>query len=291
MQEAAAKAEKARAERRFNDVRQLAHSVLFDYHDAIKDLPGATRVRERLVKDGLAYLDSLAAESQGDPALQRELAAAYERVGDVRGQAYSSASLGDRAGAEDSYLKALRIREALVAANLRCVENRRDLAGNYRKLGTLLGEGSEQARGLNYLNQSLTLYSELAAETPNDLQIQQQLADIHNSIGSALEDRNDMPGALKHHRAALTIREESAGKTPDDRTNRRNLSVSYENIGRVLALSNDVSGALDNNGKSMALREKLLAEEPLNADYHASWLSVIKTTAITDRFKTIRLAP
>src|SRR5213080_1312128 len=39
-----ARLEKARAERRFNDVRQLAHSVLFDYHDAIKNLPGATRV-------------------------------------------------------------------------------------------------------------------------------------------------------------------------------------------------------------------------------------------------------
>src|SRR5205814_3001750 len=49
LQEAFAIAEKMRAERRFNDVRKLAHSVLFDYHDAIKDLPGATRVRERLV--------------------------------------------------------------------------------------------------------------------------------------------------------------------------------------------------------------------------------------------------
>src|SRR5436190_13878298 len=77
--------QKGRAERRFNDVRQLAHSVLFDYHDAIKDLPGATRVRERLVKDALSYLDSLSTESAGDPGLQRELAAAYERVGDVRG--------------------------------------------------------------------------------------------------------------------------------------------------------------------------------------------------------------
>src|SRR5947207_8809523 len=100
-----AKAEKARAERRFNDVRQLAHSVLFDYHDAIKNLPGATRVRERLVKDALNYLDSLAGEATGDPALQRELAAAYERVGDVRGEAFG-ASLGDKAAAADSYGKA-----------------------------------------------------------------------------------------------------------------------------------------------------------------------------------------
>ena len=66
-----ARAEKARAERRFNDVRQLARSVLFDYHDAIKDLPGATRVREQLVKDALTYLDSLAGEATGDPDLLR----------------------------------------------------------------------------------------------------------------------------------------------------------------------------------------------------------------------------
>src|SRR5207247_1048414 len=107
--------EKARAERRFNDVRQLAHSVLFDYHDAIKNLSGATAVRERLVKDALIYLDSLTREASGDPALQRELAAAYERVGDVRGQAYGP-SLGDMTGAMESYEKALAIRKALVVA-------------------------------------------------------------------------------------------------------------------------------------------------------------------------------
>ena len=36
--------------------------------------PGATRVRERLVKDALANLDKLAAEAHGDSVLQRELA-------------------------------------------------------------------------------------------------------------------------------------------------------------------------------------------------------------------------
>ena len=67
------------------------------------------------MKDALVYLDSLAREAAGDPALQRELAAAYERVGDVRGEAFS-ASLGDTRGALDSYFKSLSIREALVAA-------------------------------------------------------------------------------------------------------------------------------------------------------------------------------
>src|SRR5205823_8679066 len=77
--------------------------ILFDYHDAIKNLPGATPVRQRLVKDALVYLDSLTNEASGDPALQREVAAAYERVGDVRGEVYG-ASLGDMADRKSTRL-------------------------------------------------------------------------------------------------------------------------------------------------------------------------------------------
>ena len=34
------------AERRFNDVRKLANSFLFDIHDSIRDLPGSTAARK-----------------------------------------------------------------------------------------------------------------------------------------------------------------------------------------------------------------------------------------------------
>jgi len=265
-QEAVAKAEKARAERRFADVRQLAHSLLFDYHDAIKDLPGATRVRERLVKDALANLDKLAAEAHGDSVLQRELAAAYERLGDVRGQAYR-ASLGDRAGATESYRKALQIREALAQSSPRDLQSRSELAGIYSKLGVELEDTSEAARGLEYLQKSLAVNTELTAQAPDDWQVETDLAEIHNAIGGALEDRSEMAGALEHHRTALTIREKLLGIKPADHANRRGLSVSYENIGRVLSLTNNVHTALDNNAKAMALREALLAEDPTNADY------------------------
>jgi tetratricopeptide (TPR) repeat protein len=266
MHEAAAKAEKARAERRFNDVRQLAHSVLFDYHDTIKDLPGATLVRERLVKDALTYLDSLAGEAHGDPALQRELAAAYDRVGDVRGAAYGP-NLGDRLGATESYIKALHIREAPVAADSRDPQNRRDLAASYENVGNQLLETREAARGLEQLRKSLALYLELAAEQPASSEIRRDLAHIYNSIGSALEDRSELSSALENHRKALAIREQFLVADPVDRINRRDLSVTYENTGRVLALSGDLHDALEYNTKAMKLREGLLAEDPTNADY------------------------
>ena len=106
----------------------------------------ARPLRERLVKDGLAYLDSLASEASDDPGLQRELAAAYERVGDVRGKAYSAANLGDFAGATESYTKALQIREALVAADPDDLQSRRDLAASYQKSAAQLLETSEAER-------------------------------------------------------------------------------------------------------------------------------------------------
>src|SRR6185436_7939350 len=94
--------ERARAERRFNDVRRLSTSFLFEFHDAIAPLPGSTKARELVVRRAREYLDSLSAESGNDPSLQRDLATAYERVGDVQGLP-QFANLGDTSGAVESH--------------------------------------------------------------------------------------------------------------------------------------------------------------------------------------------
>ena len=103
---------------RFGDVRKLANSFVFEFHDAIRDLPGSTPARQLVVKKGLEYLDSLAQEAGGDPVLQLELADAYEKVGDVQGSPLG-ANMGDTAGAIASYRKEVAIREALSAARAR----------------------------------------------------------------------------------------------------------------------------------------------------------------------------
>ena len=108
-----AHAQRERAERRFQDVRKLANSFLFEFHDAIADLPGSTKARALVVKRALEYLDSLAGEASGDAALQAELAGAYQRVGDVQGLPYT-ANLGDSAGALRSFERAYGIRLELL---------------------------------------------------------------------------------------------------------------------------------------------------------------------------------
>src|SRR5262249_37658268 len=103
-----------RAERRFNEVRPLAHTVLFDMHDAIPRLPGATKTRGLLGPNALQYLDGLAAEAAGDRGIQLELAQAYLRVGELQGAI--DASFGQIDDALGSYRKAMTIADELGTA-------------------------------------------------------------------------------------------------------------------------------------------------------------------------------
>ena len=260
-------AEKARAERRFNEVRQLARSVLFDYHDAIENLSGATAIRERLVNDGLAYLDSLAREASDDPDLQRELAAAYERVGDVRGKAYSAASLGDFVGATESYTKALQIRETLAAAYPDDLQIRRELASSYQKIGAQLLETSEGARGMEYLRKGAAVQEQLAADHPDNLEVRQELAIVYNALGLAQEDTGNPAAAQVSHRKALALREALVAADPGNQKFRRGLVISDINLGRALFLGGDFQGGLASNRKALVACEGLAAENPNNADY------------------------
>ncbi|HWW63002.1 MAG TPA: serine/threonine-protein kinase, partial [Thermoanaerobaculia bacterium] len=100
--------QKRLAERRFEQVRALARSVVFELHDAIAPLPGSTPARALLVQRALVYLDTLAADAEDNAPLQAELAGAYLKIGDVQGKPYA-ANLGDTSGAMKSYRKALSI--------------------------------------------------------------------------------------------------------------------------------------------------------------------------------------
>jgi tetratricopeptide (TPR) repeat protein len=100
-----ARDEAVRAQRRFDDVRKLANTLVFQIDDTIKDIVGTTKARELIVSSALGYLDSLAREATGDPALARELASAYLKIGDIQGN-WFFANLGQPRDALESYGKA-----------------------------------------------------------------------------------------------------------------------------------------------------------------------------------------
>jgi eukaryotic-like serine/threonine-protein kinase len=136
-----AEREKREAQQRFQQVRKLANTFLFDFNDSIADVAGTTQARALVVKTAQEYLNSLSASANSDPELQAELAHAYFRVADVQGAPRKS-NLGDTAGAEANYRRAIAMYEPLVRKDPAHVL---DLIDSWTALGVLQANTKQSA--------------------------------------------------------------------------------------------------------------------------------------------------
>jgi non-specific serine/threonine protein kinase/serine/threonine-protein kinase len=260
-----ARAAQDRAERRFADVRKLANALLFDYHDAIRDLRGARPVRERMVRDALGYLDGLARESREDPSLQRELAGAYHRIGDLQGGEPSS--LGDTEGAARSYGKALGILEALLGADSGNVGLHRDAANAAMALGRVVWGRGDLASGLAHARRARTLLDPLVAAAPTGTDLRLQLSAAYNLLGQISLEEGKIAESLEFHRADLEQFEAAPESERRRPAVRQAISVTYGYLADAQVESGDLAGALASHRRSRALRRELSAEFPDNATY------------------------
>jgi non-specific serine/threonine protein kinase/serine/threonine-protein kinase len=263
-----ARSERVRAERRFSDVRKLANSLMFEIHDSIKDLPGSTPSRKLLVSRALEYLDSLSQEAKGDPSLQRELAVAYDKIGDVQGQP-RQANLGDSAGAESSYRKSLAILEPLVAANSKALDLRRELVQAYGKLSDLLWFKGDFAGTMENSRKGLAVAEEAYRADPANPANRLLLATYRMDYGfkQALV-AGDRAGGLETLHQGSEILEQIVSADPQNMKARRLLGLSYGRAAAILQENaSDYPQALALYGKAVATTRALLAADPNNTDF------------------------
>ena len=258
--------QRARAERRFQDVRNLANSLLFELHDNIRDLPGSTPARELLVNRALQYLDSLSAESAGDTGLRRELAAAYEKVGDVQG-GYHMANLGNIAGALDSYRKALAIRDDMVRQGYADDDLRRDLVRNHGKLSDVLLNSGHAGEALDHSRKLLAMAQLLAGQNPGNALDQGRLAAAYLDVGWKQAGAGDSQNGIDNLRKATALCERLAAAHPDDAAAERRLAIAYDRTGSVIAgYTTGYAEALSLHRKYLAVATARAAAEPINTD-------------------------
>jgi len=260
-----ARLERAKAERRFNDVRKLANSYLFELHDAIENLPGSTSARALLVKRALEYLQSLTVDMQDDPSLQREVIMAYLKVGNVQGNP-RNANLGDSAGALQSYEKARAIAENLAAVSADPLL-RRPLALIYEKMADVKAERKQVDEAVQDARKSLTIFRELAAVNPTDTAAQLSVAISQLKVGDILGNPNfvnagDQSGAMESYQVTRAILENLHTADASNSRVRRFLGMIHERLGTMSELRNDSAGALAEYQKSAEMRVPLAAEYP-----------------------------
>ena len=226
--------QRARAERRLTDVRKLAGSFLFEFHDAIKDLSGATAARELVVKKAADYLTQLSAEESSDPTLLLETADAWRRLAAVQGLP-TRFSLGHTADAERSLERALALLDRLSPSD------RKTAAAGLARMRTLNDQGSlfaAQGRSADaaqrHREAGRTLESIATAVDEPTLRTERTYTSVN--LADALLEGGDMPSALEEFERTLARIDGWLQQAPNDASILRSMGVVSERIGDVLAL-------------------------------------------------------
>jgi non-specific serine/threonine protein kinase/serine/threonine-protein kinase len=257
-----ARSERARAERDFAEVRRTANAMVFDLHDAILDLAGSTAARRLLVAHALRLFE-LAPDAHGDPALQRELAEAYRKLGDVQGRP-GMPNLGDLAGARASYDKGLALVEEIVARAPGDLAARHQRNHLLRVLGRQRWWTGDLDGALARAQRAFADEVAVLAARPDDIEASRLAANLEVDLGDYLGDLGRGDESLHSYRRAL-VRYTAVAEASDEPRFQRGISFAMEKIGDALLARGEPHGALAQYLAGLILDEANAARMPGDA--------------------------
>lgn len=252
-----ARAERSRAERRFNDVRQLANSFMFEVNESIKTSP--IKARELLVERAIEYIDKLSAEEGNDPALQADLASAYERIGDIESELFKP-NTGKSSEAVSSHLKALEIRRNLFESEP-SPERALQLSGSYTKVGDLMMIGGKITEAREKYETAVRMLEPVAARNSDDLRIRRRLAGCFAGLGQVIVRSGSLREALDAYERSLKIFQDMRALEPNDQ-NDRNVGIVLSFIGFVRQEMGQHDESVRCYGEWLAIEQKISEKDP-----------------------------
>lgn len=250
-------------QRRFEQVRGLSKAFLFDFHDAVVNLPGGTKARQLIVEKGLEYLRVLAQDAASDNSLQKEIALGYERVGDVQGNPLGS-NIGDTKGALASYREAVRLFEDVWKREGEPLAGRQDLLRAHNKLAGILRNTNDTSGAVEHYQRAIMHGEAYAKGTNGDADGLHELASAHDQLARASASVG-LDSALASAQRAVQIREELTFMGVTNRQRLAQLGSSYATLGIVLSRKGKVEDALKAYQQNVGIQERLAKEMPDDA--------------------------
>jgi tetratricopeptide (TPR) repeat protein len=255
-----------RAERRFAQVRGLANAFVFDVHDRVAALPGATEARRAIVRTALTYLENLREEATGDASLAHELAAAYERVGTVQGHPLS-ANLGEPDAALQSYARAATLLAPFeAAAGAETLVQVATVA--LRQAQVLRARGDVEASQRAY--ERARDAGERSIRDGGTRAALSIVGEVHAEMARAAMDRRDAPLAEASSARAMAVAEQLLALGPADADLRNNLASALNALGVARVAAGRLEDAAASFARSAAVREELVRDAPTNVTYRRS---------------------
>jgi tetratricopeptide (TPR) repeat protein len=213
--------QRAREQRRLAQLRELDQSYLTEIYREVANLAGSSKARLLIVDRTRKNLDQLLAEQPEDRKIRQALAEAYIQFADIQGEPFAI-SLGDTAGALESYRKAEKLALALGNASVQgvgtVVRARLGIAqiqvraGQYPEAVKTLEAVIHTARGL----WESGVHQEVAGRSPAILYLRANVLLGHAMLRAADVDRS-VPGvkqALSQFQRTVSLAEQIEAQDP-----------------------------------------------------------------------------
>lgn len=260
LQRVFAETQRQLANRRFEQVRQLAGKFLLDFHDSIARLPGSTPARKMVVETGLRYYDTLVRDAAGNPELLKEIARGYDKLGDVQGNPYY-ANVGDISGALTSYEKAWEIRSRLADTSPAFLFDR--IMGNVR-LTQLTIPRADYKAGVEYAKAALSFRMPDAAA--QSFEVRDARANAWGILGDVYLRMGDYGGAADPYVKQLELRTELARENPDQKAGMRGISVANSKLADIYYRLGQSSKAYEHILVALPIDKSLSEADPANTN-------------------------
>ncbi len=251
---------RARAERRFADLRDLARTFMFGFDDKIRMLPGALDARRLIVTTALKYLDGLATDAPDDMALLLELASAYARVGDIQGLS-SRPNVGDPLGALRSYTKARELYERVIANGSDAVDPF-DLVLIDARIGDVLTVLNRPDAALDAYSRARTVVERLRDDRGSTNALERHLELIEERVGGILLARGEWEPARQRFQNGLERTEQRLALDPNDDDARRDEAIAHFKIGVTYGAVRDYARARECYERYLGIVARRMEERP-----------------------------
>jgi tetratricopeptide (TPR) repeat protein len=252
------------ARERFNDVRKLATTFVFDVEQAARDLPGSVRLRQLITRTALEYLRDLSRRAGNDWALKRELATAYIRIGEVQGGVETS-NLGDTAGALESFRNAQVLLDDVLKhtpADRRAALDRMTLA---HRIANLYRQTGQRPLSIAASEDGLRRAHALLAATPLDPELTQYGSVFHLDLARMRQQSGDLQRAAEESTSAIRLLEQLSAARPGELETLSNIASSHARLGDIQAELGRQEEALASFRAGVAVREEVTRRFPNNA--------------------------
>ncbi|MEZ5355617.1 MAG: protein kinase [Bryobacteraceae bacterium] len=221
------------ASQRFNQVRGLAGTVLFEIYPEIEGLPGSLPARQKLAKRSLEYLDALAADPRADASLLIELSRGYRQLADIQGTS-GMTSLGDSGAAlarsERAASLARRALEQQPSA-----EARKALSSALTRVATTYSLRGAAEKGFGAAREAVSLSeANLAADPANAIFAEEAAETLHTLAAAYSQSKDHVRDSLPLFKRVIEIRERMLAAKPTDETLQRGLARSHQYLARTL---------------------------------------------------------